>query len=95
MFRLRACTWLDFSILLLVNVTSGTDLYMMRKGLSSASARRIYSTFTLLAIFSHSSGGMQMSVERAAPRADQERCPFGMGERQHGPSAISGVPDEH
>jgi hypothetical protein len=57
--------------------------------------RRIYLGFTLLAISCPASGGVQVAVEGSVPRAGQERRPFGMGEGQHRPRGILGVPDEY
>jgi hypothetical protein len=50
-FLLRAYSWLNFSILSLLNATPGTGLRMSLKAIIIGITRRIYSSFTLLAIF--------------------------------------------
>src|SRR6185312_5769796 len=73
MFLFRAYAWRDFSILSQLSATSGTGLYVTRKAI------RPPADFTQALLYwrssGHLSGGMQVPVERATPRAGQERRP--------------------
>jgi hypothetical protein len=96
MFLLPAFMWLDFSILSLFECPAWNgNVHGRGKSSLATPLAGFYPAFTLLVIFCPKSGGTQVPVEGSVPRAGQERRPFGMGERQHGPSSISGVPDKH